>query len=142
MPYKNKKDADAAAARSRRKNREKTNARAREKYAADPSAHKTRHARYILKDPDAHRLAQRRRWIKYNYGLSFEAFETMLLGQKNKCAICRKPFDEPLSASVDHCHETGRVRGLLCRLCNLALGHIQDDVDTAERLLAYVRNRC
>ena len=51
----------------------------------------------------------------------------MLEKQENKCAICRKVFDDRKHTHVDHNHTTGKVRALLCNQCNLAVGHLQDD---------------
>ena len=54
------------------------------------------------------------------YGLSIEDYNKMLLLQKNKCAICQSEFIK--TPHVDHCHDTGKVRGLLCKVCNVSLG--------------------
>lgn len=65
--------------------------------------------------------------------------------QGGRCAIC----DEPPTARnqhgvkplvVDHSHVTGKVRGLLCDSCNVAIGHIREDRSYAEKLLAYVES--
>ena len=62
------------------------------------------------------------------YGLSVEQYNELRDGQGSKCKIC----GEITILCVDHDHETGAVRGLLCRACNLGLGNFKDD----ERLLA------
>lgn len=67
-------------------------------------------------------LASRRTRL---YGLSPEAFQLMILLQKNACGICKEPFLEKLPC-VDHCHATGKVRGILCNLCNQAIGMFKD----------------
>lgn len=52
----------------------------------------------------------------------------MLSAQGGTCAICKSPDPKGKGKfHVDHCHSTGRVRGLLCHACNLALGHMHDD---------------
>jgi hypothetical protein len=66
------------------------------------------------------------------YGLTPASWTEMLIAQCGRCACCRDPMRVPI---VDHDHETGRVRGLLCGPCNLILGHAKDD---AQRLLAIV----
>lgn len=71
------------------------------------------------------------------YGLSKADYERMLVRQSGRCAICLKVPDEPLC--VDHCHKTGQVRGLLCRRCNLGLGHFSDDLDVFSRATRYLK---
>jgi hypothetical protein len=60
------------------------------------------------------------------YGLSDDAFKDLLRRQDNKCAIGDCPFSDKLRPHVDHDHETGAVRGLLCREHNSMLGYGQD----------------
>jgi hypothetical protein len=65
--------------------------------------------------------AARRKWdLKDRYGLTPERFDEMVVDQEGRCAICRREF--PQTPHVDHDHETGKVRGLLCRRCNIMLG--------------------
>lgn len=57
--------------------------------------------------------------LKRTFGIDLEDYEKILNSQDRKCAICQKPSDQELVAlAVDHCHETGFIRGLLCTLCN------------------------
>lgn len=67
-----------------------------------------------------HNAAYRRR----KYGLTLEDFDKLLAAQKGLCKICQQPMKP---AAVDHCHSTGRVRGLLCRKCNVGLGMFRDN---------------
>ncbi len=59
------------------------------------------------------------------YGLTFEAYCDLLTQQANVCAICLG-VDEDKRLAVDHCHATGRVRGLLCQNCNHGVGKFKD----------------
>src|SRR5690242_13759158 len=75
-----------------------------------------------------------KRYFKRKFGITLEQYEEMLKAQDNKCAICRKEETTPHSRSkkiirlaVDHCHTTGKVRGLLCRSCNQVLGVLKED---------------
>jgi len=61
--------------------------------------------------------------LKARYGLSAAEYDRLLAMQKNVCRICRKPCSTGKRLAVDHDHETGEVRGLLCRRCNRGLGH-------------------
>ena len=59
------------------------------------------------------------------------------MAQEEACAICGYPqFSEDLS--IDHCHETGEVRGLLCKHCNLGLGHFRDDPERLKAAIDYL----
>jgi hypothetical protein len=81
-------------------------------------------------NPEADRVASRRR----RYGLTANAFAAMLGAQGGLCQICgRKDPD-----CVDHDHETGRVRGILCSTCNAGLGHFRDDAGLMRAAAAYL----
>ena len=54
------------------------------------------------------------------YGLTSTEFDYLVTMQENKCAVCNQEFIK--TPHVDHCHTTGRVRGLLCQSCNTTLG--------------------
>lgn len=71
-------------------------------------------------------LSSRRMYnLKTLYGLSVTEYESLFRNQKGVCAICGVPSKRQLS--VDHCHNTKRVRGLLCHKCNFAIGLFQDN---------------
>lgn len=74
--------------------------------------------------------------LRSRYGISAEDFDTMAEKQGGECAICR---DTPEKLFVDHCHDTGQVRGLLCNRCNLGLGKFRDDPALLEAALEYLR---
>jgi hypothetical protein len=62
---------------------------------------------------------------RYRYGLTVEEYEKMLAAQDGKCAICRNP-PKTRRLSVDHDHDTGAVRQLLCHPCNHGIAHLED----------------
>jgi hypothetical protein len=70
------------------------------------------------------------------YGLTFEQVDDLLEEQKHRCAICREALDR--SFHIDHSHESGVVRGLLCRQCNLGLGHFRDNPDWMIQAASYL----
>jgi len=72
--------------------------------------------------------------LKRNYGLTEAERDAMVATQRGLCAIC---LDAP-AMHVDHCHGTGRVRGVLCFSCNAALGQFKDQPDAIRRAAAYV----
>jgi Recombination endonuclease VII len=63
--------------------------------------------------------------LKHQYGLSIDEYRELLERQNHACGICERPFVS--TPHVDHCHITNWVRGLLCRKCNLGLGHFDDN---------------
>ncbi|MYQ48144.1 recombination endonuclease VII [Streptomyces sp. SID4985] len=72
--------------------------------------------------------------LKRNYGLSESERDALIAAQGGVCCIC---LSAP-PAHVDHCHETGRVRGVLCFSCNAALGQFKDRPDAIRRAAEYV----
>lgn len=73
----------------------------------------------ILANPRASKEAQ---WRQRGIEINFEDFNTLLELQKGLCAICGKEEVAERMIAVDHCHETGMIRGLLCVSCNTKLG--------------------
>ena len=83
------------------------------------------------------RIADRKSHLKRTFGLSEVDYERILAQQGGGCAICgRVPGSRHLH--VDHDHDTGDVRGLLCFACNVAIGHLRDDPMIAVRLIDYL----
>lgn len=62
------------------------------------------------------------------YDLSYGRYLGMLADQNDSCAICSRPFSDTMTPYVDHDHDTGQVRGLLCSNCNTGLGMLQDSI--------------
>jgi len=67
---------------------------------------------------------------QHKYGIDAETFQALLIKQDGKCDICSFEFDNTRYGGprVDHDHDTGKVRALLCHHCNLGLGHLGDDL--------------
>lgn len=65
-------------------------------------------------------------------------FDAMLVAQKGVCRICLLPPKEGKSLNIDHCHKTGRVRGLLCHNCNLGLGLFRDNPTILATAIEYL----
>jgi hypothetical protein len=76
--------------------------------------------------------------LKKRYGLTLAQYNDMLASQGGVCAICRRQCESGRNLAVDHDHRTGEVRGLLCRLCNQAIGQFRDNPITIWRALEYV----
>jgi hypothetical protein len=77
---------------------------------------------------------------KYNmYGITREDYELLLENQGNKCKICELEFTSEKEIKIDHNHDNNKVRGLLCHNCNVALGHMRDDIQLLERAINYIK---
>lgn len=81
------------------------------------------------------------------YRINLEDFNKFWDNQEGKCAGCGKEFAHPkrkemkmgYKPEVDHCHKSGKVRGLLCRRCNDLLGKVQDNQDVMRNLVEYLK---
>jgi len=79
-------------------------------------------------DPTYHKLRMRQTYLKSTYGLTLEDYMIIHNNQSGVCAICGG-VDSHQLLSVDHDHNTGLVRGLLCNSCNSMLGYARDNPD-------------
>lgn len=77
--------------------------------------------------------------LKHTYDLTEPEYEVLLKKQNGVCAICSEKPEENLS--VDHCHVTGEIRGLLCRKCNSSIGLLKHDVKLLLKAIQYLENR-
>ena len=80
-------------------------------------------------------------WNLAKYGLSVEKFEEMSRRQGDVCSICFKKCANKKRLSVDHNHDTGVIRGLLCNNCNRALGLIGDDINFFKNAIKYLNKK-
>ena len=76
--------------------------------------------------------------LKKKFGLTIALYEEMLSKQDFKCAICGVRSEDNKDFVVDHDHATGKVRALLCRYCNIGLGHFRDNTETLTKAIAYL----
>lgn len=111
------------------KNRDKLNAQMRAQYRETPEVFKARALERYHKVGWIQTLARK-------YGLTHERFVSLLDACEYKCAICLRPFNKSRRPVVDHCHQTGMVRGILCDKCNVAEG-LLGSPDTILRLYQY-----
>lgn len=82
--------------------------------------------------------------LKNKYGITKEQYEVMLLNQNNLCLLCKNPETiidkrkkEAKKLSVDHCHNTNKVRGLLCSKCNQGIGLLQHNPELLRAAALY-----
>jgi len=78
--------------------------------------------------------------LKSKYGINKEEYNTMLEEQDFSCKICNAHIAElDRKLYVDHCHTTGKVRGLLCITCNTGIGMLKDDIEILENAIKYLK---
>lgn len=122
--------------------------RGREEYVATSAGYDSRckectrtgAAEYRAANPEKHRNSWRRSNYMKKFGITIEDFDRMFAAQEGRCAICKTHQSEiPKTLAVDHDHDTGKVRGLLCIDCNHALGRFFDSVETMESAISYLK---
>ena len=102
------------------------------------------------KDPEKHRAYQRGKWKRYSrenkskiraknfrdrYGIEVEEYEALKKQQEGKCGICETA---KRVLFVDHCHDTSKIRGLLCQNCNTGIGMLQDSIKVLRKAVQYL----
>lgn len=99
------------------------------------SCGKERHNSWDTKDK------MKDRYLRNAFGLTLEEFNELLGAQDNKCAICNSSIANGKGTfHVDHNHNTGNIRGLLCHYCNVGLGNFRDNKILLEKAIKYLEN--
>lgn len=122
----------------------------RAKYAANPEHYKKQVEKYrrevlgqLPRRPKQTReqyLAKKREGARLRaYGIDSVGFNSMLSAQRNRCLICNDEFTNTKTRHVDHSHETGKVRGLLCDRCNRGLGCFRDNSAILLKAVSYLK---
>lgn len=118
--------------------KQESNQRVKER---DPEAWKQRWRTYKKSYKDKHperlRAYDRQKNLKDKFGMSVEEYDIMAELQSAQCAICGLPCPTGKRLAVDHDHETGKIRALLCAPCNLALGQLEPD-DRLRKAVEYL----
>jgi len=90
------------------------------------------------RDPEKHRQARFANRLKNDYGLTVQEYLDLIAKQGGGCAICHDSLTAGLQVHTDHCHTSGRVRGILCQKCNIGLGHFRDDTKLLRAAIYYL----
>lgn len=106
------------------------------KYCGDAECKKKRESERYLRWKKDHPERARSNNLRYQYGITIDDFEKMLEAQRGCCAICGEPPAQGKKLVVDHCHQEGHVRALLCNACNTGIGLFEE---RPERLIAAAR---
>jgi hypothetical protein len=124
-------------------NKDRRRANGKEWRAKNPDRVRANNERWQKANPEAYARIVYRRVLNARckkFGITTDQYYKMLADQAGKCAICKRDeTDNGKDLAIDHDHSTGRVRGLLCHHCNAALGHVSDNVDHLQRMIAYLK---
>lgn len=132
-------------------------ARKKRQYRDDPQRHRDRKvAEYWANREKKKEQRHRLYWMRQptygsqsfrKYGMTVGEYDTMFAAQAGKCAICRQPetatrLGKVRKLCVDHDHETGRIRGLLCSDCNFGIGMLKENPQILEAAAKYLEGKC
>lgn len=104
--------------------------------------------RWSEMNPDKRRLIYLKSRLKIKYNITADVYFSLLENQSGVCAICFSPETKIINnnkniaiLAVDHDHKTGKIRGLLCKSCNIAIGSMKDSIDRLLSAATYLRER-
>jgi len=114
-------------------------------YLANKEKIASRNRRWYSQNKEYYIQSQKSGKLQRDYGISLVEYESMYEEQGGLCAICfreesavNRSTGTPWQLSVDHNHQTGAVRGLLCMSCNLSLGRFDESIDRLRSAIAYL----
>lgn len=126
----------------KKQNREYINAQQRERRKMNIISYKQKESEYRNKN----RQSIRENHSARKYGMTIEQYKEFIINHNNLCSICfkeetRKTRDGETTSTlcVDHCHDTGRVRGLVCHNCNNGLGRFFDSIELLQSAIDYLK---
>jgi hypothetical protein len=130
-----------------KKHKKKHNAHSKAYYENNKESCKACQKRYAFARKEGISIKKRAEHLKRAYGITIEQYDTMLKNQEGKCLICSE-FETVIdprtgkvkSLSVDHNHETGEIRGLLCRRCNIGLSYFKESSGLLKRASFYLES--
>lgn len=97
---------------------------------------------YLNKSTIKKKVSKQKRIVKLRlrYGITVDDYNKMLISQNYRCAICGEKQLNNKKLAVDHCHKTGKVRGLLCRNCNIGIGMLNDNPESLLKAYKYIKH--
>lgn len=96
------------------------------------------HTEFYTKNPRC-KTCGRKSYIAKKYGMSTDDYDNLLVVQDNKCQICKRNIAEiNKHLDIDHCHKTGKIRGLLCSNCNVLISRCGDSIEILKQAIVYL----
>lgn len=92
-----------------------------------------------INNPEKSKMIARKTHIMRKFGITIEEYETMLLSQDSVCAICKNKCATGNYLAVDHNHNTQKIRALLCKNCNTAIGLFKEDINIMTNAIEYIK---
>lgn len=121
--------------RSRPENVIAAKERARRWREANPERARATHDAWVERNRERYNAANAHRRRKYRYGITREQYLKLIGDCGGRCEICKEESDDLV---VDHCHASGKVRGMLCRQCNAGLGHFDESPEHIRKAITYL----
>ncbi len=143
MPQKTKELRAAYMRKWRKKNPEKVKERSRVYREKNRETLRERAKGYRMQHPEIKSSPEyRRKHTLKQYNITEDDYNDIFAAQNGKCLICGRHQSEiGKSLHIDHCHKTGKVRGLLCSNCNTAIGLLQDDIENLKCAIMYLNKK-
>ena len=108
-------------------------------YASQRVQRRAQHRNMVARTPNYYRTVR----LRERYGMTISEWDALFESQGKACAICSTTESGSRNGwDTDHCHDTGKVRGILCNHCNVALGRIRECSTIAVSMLEYITTRC
>jgi hypothetical protein len=140
MPYKDKGyGKKRAAERYQERRQDQQFVAGRKEYAKQYFKEKWQDPEYRKKDAARQKLTRHMVGIKHRYGLAEAGYLKLWVDQVGRCPICQEPLVDSNLTVVDHNHETGKVRGLVHKKCNTAIGYIEARQNELLAILEYLQ---
>ncbi len=115
-----------------------TKAQVKEYRRKNPDKIKALKEKYKETRKEIRKPSERRNHLRMKYGITEKEYKEIYDKQKGSCILCDKsvPYRK---LHIDHCHNTGKIRGLLCHNCNLGLGLFKDNIDVLGKAIKYLK---
>lgn len=133
MPYKDLDVREAYNKAYRERNREKARLNTAAWRRKNPNYAIGYYSKYVAKNPEYYKMRNLKR-----YGLTSQQYDDLFWKQGGRCALCQTNSHNGKGWHIDHCHTTGKVRGILCNNCNVGLGHFKERIELLKTAIEYL----